>query len=316
MTGHTTTRQATHAHATQATRSMVALLALLTLSACSASTGSDDAATSAPTEAYAGADWASDSGGFPADDSVEFAALEEASTRPTNSLIIDEQRSVILRSDVSIEANDVSRAISRIQTIIAAQRGLITSISVEHGAEEGWAWMVVRVPPDRLDAVLSALDDDADLGRIVSESRSADDVTGQLIELDVRIDNLRESIATVRRIMVEAVDIGDVVLLEAELNRRQTDLEVMLAHRADLDGQVEMATLQLNIHQPGTANPSDDRNPVILGLVDGWSAMLGVLAALAYASAAGAPLIIPVAVGAVILIRRRRHPAETASPAG
>ena len=115
--------------------------------------------------------------------------------------------------------------------------------------------------------------------------------------------------------MAEAVDIGDVVLLEAELNRRQTDLEIMLARQADLDGQVEMATVHLNFQQPDTPTATDDRNPVILGLIDGWTAMLGLLAALAYA-AAGAPLIIAATTGAIILIRRRRHPAESANPAG
>ena len=265
-----------------------------------------------PVESYDSADWAAGDAKFVADGAAEFAAAEE---RSTGSLIIDEQRSVILRSDVTIETTDVSAAVGRVQRLVASQRGLITSISVESGTDQGWAWMVVRVPPKQLDAMLGALSDDADLGRVVSESRSADDVTGQLVELEVRIDNLRESIATVRRIMAEAVDIGDVVLLEAELNRRQTDLEVMLARQADLDGQVEIATVHLNLHQPQAPTPIDDRNPVVLGLVDGWSAMIGLLAALAYASAAGAPLIIAATTGAIILIRRRRHPAENSSPA-
>lgn len=285
-------------------------LAALTFAACS---GGDDSAKPMPAESYDSADWAAGDAKFVADDAAEFAAAEE---RSTGSLIIDEQRSVILRSDVTIETTDVSAAVGRVQRLVASQRGLITSISVESGTDQGWAWMVVRVPPNRLDAMLGALSDDADLGRVVSESRSADDVTGQLVELEVRIDNLRESVATVRRIMAEAVDIGDVVLLEAELNRRQTDLEVMLARQADLDAQVEMATVHLNLHQPQAPTPIDDRNPVVLGLVDGWSAMIGLLAALAYASAAGAPLIIAATTGAIILIRRRRHPAESTSPAG
>lgn len=287
-------------------------LAALTFAACS---GGDDSGAPMPAESYDSADWATSDAGLPAEN-TEFAALEEASTTPTNSLIINEQRSVILRSDVTIETPDVSAAIGRVQRLVASQSGLITSISVESGADRGWAWMVVRVPPDRLDTVLGALSDDTALGRVISESRSADDVTGQLVELEVRIDNLRESIATVRRIMAEAVDIGDVVLLEAELNRRQTDLEIMLARQADLDGHVEMATVQLNLQQPDTPTAPDDRNPVILGLIDGWTAMIGLLAALAYVAAAGAPLIIAATTGAIILMRRRRHPAESANPAG
>ena len=306
MTRHSDTRRI---HPRARRLSALLPLAALTFAACS---GGDDSAKPMPAESYDSADWATGDTGFPAAD-TEFAAAEE---RSTGSLIIDEQRSVILRSDVTIETTDVSAAVGRVQRLVASQRGLITSISVESGTDKGWAWMVVRVPSNQLDAMLGALSDDADLGRVVSESRSADDVTGQLVELEVRIDNLRESIATVRRIMAEAVDISDVVLLEAELNRRQTDLEVMLARQADLDAQVEMATVHLNLHQPQAPTPIDDRNPVVLGLVDGWSAMIGLLAALAYASAAGAPLIIAATTGAIILIRRRRHPAENTSPAG
>ena len=307
MTRHSDTRRI---HPRARRLSGLLPLAALAFAACS---GGDDSAKPMPAESYDSADWAAGDAKFVADGAAEFAAAEE---RSTGSLIIDEQRSVILRSDVTIETTDVSAAVGRVQRLVASQRGLITSISVESGTDQGWAWMVVRVPPNQLDAMLGALSDDADLGRVVSESRTADDVTGQLVELEVRIDNLRESVATVRRIMAEAVDIGDVVLLEAELNRRQTDLEVMLARQADLDAQVEMATVHLNLHQPQAPTPIDDRNPVVLGLVDGWSAMIGLLAALAYASAAGAPLIIAATTGAIILIRRRRHPAENTSPAG
>jgi len=322
----TTTRNRASARATVA--ALTAALTAATLVACS---GGDDTAESSAgwsgsTEAASAEDYDTGAEPYAAEpasiemvgaDMVSADRAEEGSSIGGGSLIVDASRQVIIDGDVTIRTADVVVALRRLQTLVAARGGLITSVSsstaTEEGEADGWASMVIRVQPTELDSLLADIDRDDSIGSVTAESRSAQDVTEQLIEFDVRIDNLRDSIATVRRIMSEAVDIGDVVLLESELNRRQTDLEVMLARRADIEGRVAMATLNLYLYEPGAPIIVDDPHPIIAGLVDGWSAMVSSLEAIAYAAAASSPLL---ALGllVVVVIRRRRPAAAGTTP--
>jgi hypothetical protein len=133
-------------------------------------------------------------------------------------------------------------------------------------------------------------------------------VTERLVELDVRIENQRESVTAVRRLMAEATDLTDLVLLEGELTRRQTDLDILLARQAELAGRVEMATITIDVYAPG-GTPDPNRS-VLDGFADGWLAFVAVVGALAWFLAALSPfLAVGVALAGlvVVLVRRRRH---------
>ena len=99
------------------------------------------------------------------------------------------------------------------------------------GDNDGFAMLVVKVPPEGIDRLLAGLDD---TGTVRSISQSAQDVTEQLVDLDVRIGNVWESVANVREFMDRTENLKDLVVLEGELTRRQTDLERLEAQQRNL----------------------------------------------------------------------------------
>ena len=116
---------------------------------------------------------------------------------------------------------------------------------------------MLEVPPAELAAVADALED---LGTVLSFDQLAEDVTDQLADLDTRIANLRASVERVRALYAEAVDIDSIVRLEAELTRRETDLEVLLASQQALEDRVTMSTLTVDVAAtPGALDADDDR---------------------------------------------------------
>ena len=176
---------------------------------------------------------------------------------------------------------------------------------------------MLEVPPGDLPAVVTALED---LGTVLSFDQLAEDVTDQLADLDTRIANMRASVERVRALYAEAVDIDSVVRLEAELTRRETDLEVLLATQSTLEDRVTMSTLTLDITSTATATtPVEDDDP---GIVDaaaaGWGAFVGGLFAIVLVLAAIAPFVLAALVLALIalaVLRRigRNRPTITAS---
>ena len=107
---------------------------------------------------------------------------------------------------------------------------------------------MLEVPPGDLPAVVDALED---LGTVLSFDQLAEDVTDQLADLDTRIANMRASVERVRALYAEAVDIDSVVRLEAELTRRETDLEVLLATQSALEDRVDDVDADARHHVDG-----------------------------------------------------------------
>jgi len=280
------------------------LLILVTGLSATACAGGDDTMTDSGEEA------AGEAPSPRADD----AGMSEADM--VASEVVGSDRDLVIEMSLSIESESISRSVALIEAAVRAEQGLITSsevtstTGVDRPGEdpEGWAHIVARIPPDGVDDVVARLDRPDEVGRITSRSLWSEDVTERLVELDVRIENQRESVTAVRRLMAEATDLTDLVLLEGELTRRQTDLEILLARQAELAGRVEMATITIDVYAPG-GTPDPDRS-VLDGFADGWRAFVAVVGGLAWFLAALSPFL---AVGVVlaglvvVLMRRRRH---------
>jgi hypothetical protein len=253
-----------------------------------------------------GDDMATDSGGEMASEAPAVEKAEDVGSTIASDAAVGD-RDLIIEMSVSIESPSVDRAVPLIEAAVRAEQGIVASSQVTSGdeGEEGWATIVVRVPPEALDPFVDRLDRPDEIGRIISSSRWSEDVTEQLVELDVRIENQRESVTAIRRLMAEATDLTDLVLLEGELTRRQTDLEILLARQADLAGRVEMATVTIDVYSAGTS--PDDRG-VLDGFADGWRAFVAVIGGLGWFLAAVSPFVGVAAIlgGVVVLVVRRR----------
>ncbi len=174
--------------------------------------------------------------------------------------------------------------------------------------------VVLRVPSADYDSVMSEV---RSLGELAALDVSADDVTGQVTDLDARIAAQRESVARVRGLMKQATNLSEVVQIEQELADRQSQLESLVAQRRQLAQSVSLATITAVLvpqDQAALLVASDDHwwdAP--------WQAFIGSWQVLLVALAALSPLIIAMAVAgaiatAIVRRRRRRHQGAALEP--
>jgi hypothetical protein len=166
-----------------------------------------------------------------------------------------------------------------------------------------------------MDAMLDRL---GRLGREQSRSSSTQDVTQDVADVDARVASIQASIARVRAILSRAERIGDVVSVEGELSRRTTELESLQARQRALAGQVNYATitLQLTADRAAAPAPPPDRAGFVGGLRDGWHAFAATLGWVLTALGAVLPfLLLAVPVVVALLLRRRRLTAAPSAPA-
>ena len=237
---------------------------------------------------------------------------------------------IAIEMQVVMTSEDLRRTVQGIMQSASAHGGAVFASDIDYGVADGSgtdeaprtgrATLTVKVPPAELGGVLIGLDQ---LGTVLSTNQQAQDVTDQLVDLAVRIRNAEQSVDRVRGFLEATTDLRQMVDLEGELTRRQTDLEQLLATQANLSERVSLSTLTIDVY-PATAAPEPvDESSDGIGdaFRSGLDAFLGVMFAVGFVLAVLAPFL---ALAALVLAiawlvakpRRRPPPARpSAQPA-
>lgn len=299
---------------------------LLALAACagggasSSDSGGDSAGNAVEPAAADGG-----GGGFAAgeDESAERAAAPTKADGVTTQDIVDQptaaiQRSVISTGVVALRADDVADLRSRVWQVVDEHGGQVTDEETESDTdgEVARARLVVRVPAKEFDAAMAAL---AEVGDVESSNRSSEDVTTQVIDTNVRLRAQEASLERVEALLARAQSLRDIVAIEAQLTRRQADLDSLKQQQAWLADQTSMSTITVHLRQtrkPATKADKDDDRGFLPGLASGWQGLKKVTEGALTALGALLPFaVVLLVLGAplwlvVRRLQRRRAPAE------
>jgi len=290
----------------------VIAVAALSTAACSGSAGNDTGMSGSGDTAAVDTDVRPPvAAGAPLDSmnrdlAFNTTALEaDAAKEPTT-----QDRAVIQTGSVSLRSDDVAKARFELDKLLAKHDGLVDderTVTDKEG-EVRMTQLVVRVPAADFDATMNGI---SQLGTLVESTRKAKDVTTQVIDTDVRIRAQEESLSRVETLLARANSIRDIMAIEAQLTRRQADLDALKQTRAFLSDQTEMSTVTVFIERtdvsPEPVGPTKHHNAFVAGLIAGWDAFTDVGAGLAKAGGAVLPFAALLALLAwpLLLVGRR-----------
>lgn len=313
---------------------LVSVIAVLALAGCSGGATSSGSAARAPEAVPAPAQGVADSSGG-GTGKVAYDATTGLGT-------VSVQRSMIVRADLAVRVDDVTASTARLTAVAASHTAVIANQSTSDGqvplpvpasssdgtagsnatdycartgCAGGYATSVttLRVPGTEVDALLRDL---RALGTVTWSSRTADDVTAQVADVDARVESARASLNRVRLLMGRATTLGDVVTLEAELGKRQADLESLEAQQRALADQTALATVSVTLTSESAPVAAAADTGFMAGLKAGWSAFTAAfVAALTVVGALVPFLVVLVPVGALVWwLARRRRPTTSRTP--
>jgi hypothetical protein len=220
---------------------------------------------------------------------------------------------IIRTASLTVQVKDVPKALDQARTTAEDAGGYVGNETTtrDSGGHERTR-VVLRVPTEKYDEVLTGLQG---AGRLIDRTAKAQDVTGQVVDVDSRIKSQRASVARVRELMDRAAKLSDVVTLEGELSSREADLEALLAQQASLKDRTDFATITLSLTQtPVRKAAAKDESPGFVDAVSGgWHVFVTMLRWIALALGAALPFAVPAALVALLwwkLVRRRRTPAQ------
>jgi len=159
-------------------------------------------------------------------------------------------RMLIWNAYMTIEVNKVADSVTEVAAAVAQQDGYIED---KTESSDTTARITIRVPAASFETAISEIEK---LGKVTYRSLSGTDVTEQYVDIAARLKNKIVLRDRLQKLLDKADEVKDVLAIEAELNRVQSDIDSMEARLKSLQGRVDYATLQLEI-----------RHKVILGPV-------------------------------------------------
>jgi hypothetical protein len=166
---------------------------------------------------------------------------EAATSRAAGSAASD--RLLLRTAEQSVAVDDVAAAVGAASALAVDLGGHVTSSSVR-GEEH--ARLELRIPAARLEDALDRL---AALGEEKARSVSASDVTDEVSDLEATLANQRALRDRLRALLARAEKVEEVLQVERELTRLQTEIDRGQARLERLRSGVALAALALDLER-------------------------------------------------------------------
>lgn len=191
-----------------------------------------------------------------------------------------QQRAIISKGAVMLKSDDVAKARFDAQKVADQFGGEITDeqSDTDEDGELATVRLVVRVPSPDFAKALTAFEE---VGELAYSRSSSEDVTTQVIDVEVRISAQRRSIARIETLLDRARNLRDIVLIEGELTRRQAELDSLEQQSAFLEDQTSLSTITVNLERTEEKVTEDDDSGFLAGLAAGWDGLTSLTVGLA-----------------------------------
>jgi uncharacterized protein DUF4349 len=183
-------------------------------------------------------------------------AAASAAPRPAGGVgaAVDDAK-IIRTGTIDLEVRDVPVALRTARDGIRALGGYVGASNTSN-SDEGHpiATITYRIPADRWEDALDLLRGlNGQTTKVVSEQTEAVEVTGQVIDIQARIQNLRASETALQAIARTAVKVSDVLEVQSQLTSVRGEIEVLAGQLKDLTDRAAYATLTANFGVPVVA---------------------------------------------------------------
>lgn len=189
--------------------------------------------------------------------SSSFAAVADApSPAPSGNLIASRTSptQLVKKANLEIRVDSIATSLQAVTSIAQQQQGDLLELneSTPTAGNHRTAALQIRVPQPKLDATIAAL---AKLGTVENQSQTAEDVSGQLVDHQARLRNLRKAEETVLKIMDRSGNVADVLKVAQELNNIRGEIEQINGQLSDLQNSVAYSTIDLTLRESIVVTP-------------------------------------------------------------
>jgi hypothetical protein len=161
---------------------------------------------------------------------------------------------IVRTGSMALEVRDVPSALRAARDAIVAVGGYVGASTTSNEGDRPTAEITYRIPADRWETALDTLRSLNGLTtKVVTEHTEAVEVTGQVVDLEARVRNLRASEVALQGIAEKATKVSDVLEVQARLTDVRGQIEELTAQLKDLNDRAGYATLTVQFSVPVVA---------------------------------------------------------------
>jgi Domain of unknown function (DUF4349) len=266
---------------------LVPLALALAVSACNSGSESTAGSTGGGGEAAGSAELGAGGGG------------SKASDGPASSSAVPQVGPQIVKTaslSLGIVHGSFDDKAGEAHAIADAYGGFVVESFASQGSDKRIAEgsLVLRIPAESYDAALSRL---RGLGKVQHIEESGQDVSGEFVDLNARLRQLRAVEAQLLELLQRADDVPAALAVQNQLSQVQLDLEQARGRLQYLENRVAFATISLSMHELGAVAPNDGG----FSIVDAWAtagaAFLTVVGWIFIGIAVVAPVLVLLGLG-------------------
>ncbi|MFO7697951.1 MAG: DUF4349 domain-containing protein [Anaerolineae bacterium] len=177
-------------------------------------------------------------------------------------------RMIIRTVSMSVVVDDTDVMLGAIQQLVKVNGGYIAGSNRWLSGEQAYASVTLRVPADKLEAVLGVLRD-ASIS-VENESSTGDDVTEEYVDVSARLRNLEATEEELLQLLTEVRknrgSAEDILAIHNRITELRSQIESLKGRQQYLERSAALATININIRpkaQPGSIVQPARWNPSV-----------------------------------------------------
>jgi hypothetical protein len=232
------------------------------------------------------------------------------SSPATTARLVVPSRSIIYTAGLTVRAANVARAATLATSIVTATGGYVASEqALLHPPNHARATvsLQLKIPVAAYGATLRQLS--STLGSQAALSQQAQDVTGEVADVNSRVTSAQAAITQLRALLRRAGSVNGLLNVQNQINAEETSLEALQAQQRALAHETTYATVSLRLvskHAPSVMAKKRSHG-FVAGLSAGWRSLRVATSWLLTAAGAVLPFAVIIALAGGIAYRGRRR---------
>jgi hypothetical protein len=155
---------------------------------------------------------------------------------------------IIKTAYITIEVKDVTGSVETLKTLVVSKNGYVSSSSISEGYNKRLSGTVVlRIPQSEFDTTLTGV---KAIGTVKSVSTQGEDVTEEYVDIQAQKSSYQNQLAQYNEIMKKAVKVSDVIEIQQQIDRVQTNLNQLEGRLKYLNSRIDMSTITVTLQEP------------------------------------------------------------------
>ncbi|MFA5346700.1 MAG: DUF4349 domain-containing protein [Methanoregula sp.] len=184
---------------------------------------------------------------------------------------------IIQTAFITIEVNDVPGGVETLKHLASQKGGYISSTSIQNTFNNRLSGsVIIRIPATEFENTLAEV---KSIGTVKTVSTQGRDVTEEYVDLQAQKTSYQNQLAQYNEIMKKAVNVEDVIVIQQQIDRVQTELNRLEGRLKYLNSQIDFSTITINLQEPEPVGGQSGHN-FVSTINDGIAGFFGMIDAI------------------------------------